>query len=63
MRSRLNRYDETHIGEILTGDGDWFSAKLIRLIADADVDNREALREAYPDHVAAYERWLAGDTR
>jgi hypothetical protein len=38
--------------------GDWFSANLIRLIAQADANNREALREAYPDHVAAYERWL-----
>ena len=52
-------YDFEHIPQILdnpTG-ATWFGAKLLRLIASADDRNRELLRKAYPEHVAAFEDW------
>jgi len=60
-RSEISEFDKAHVGDILAGHGDWFSAKLLRLIAESDHDNREALREAYPGHVAAYEAWHNGE--
>jgi hypothetical protein len=59
-RSSPSEYDKAHVEDIIRGDGDWFGAKLIRLIRDADADNRETLREAYPEHVQAFEEWYAG---
>ncbi len=38
--------------------GTWFTSHLLRLIAKADTENRERIRLGFPDHVAAYERWL-----
>lgn len=55
-----SEYDRAHVGEILGGRGDWFGAKLLRLIAKADSDNRERLRLAFPEHVNLYESWLNG---
>ena len=54
----LSDFDRQHIEEIMSkGLGTWFSAELIRLIAKADTQNRERIRQAFPDHVAAYEDW------
>lgn len=35
------------------GDGDWFTAMLLRLIAKADGDNREKLARGFPVEVEA----------
>ncbi len=40
------------------GTGTWFSSHLIRLIFKADGVNRELLRGPFPDHVAAYDRYM-----
>jgi hypothetical protein len=61
MTARISEYDRAHVGDILRGNGDWFSAHLLRLLAKADRDNREALRLVFPEHVAAYEAWLLGE--
>lgn len=53
----VDDYDLKRIPEILNGEGDWFSAQLIRLIGKADDGNRERLRIAFPDHVAAFDDW------
>lgn len=53
----LSQYDKDHIQEILLGEGDWFTARLLRLIAKADWENREKLREVYPEAVEAFEAW------
>lgn len=50
----LSQHDKEHIGEILAGYGDWFSADLIRLICKADGGNRGKLQSVYPEHVQAY---------
>lgn len=60
MAATLSNYDRYHIGDIVAGSGDWFSAVLLRLIAKADLENRELLRKVYPEHVQAYEEWHRG---
>lgn len=45
----------------MSGKGDWFTSHLLRLIAKADLVNREKIREGFPEEVAAYERWLASE--
>ena len=56
----MNSFDREHIGEIIQGHGDWFDAKLIRLIADAGTINRERLRTGFPEQVKAVEKWIYG---
>lgn len=51
-------FDVENIDHILGGMGDWFGAHLLRLIAKADLGNRDRLRMAFPFHVQAYERYL-----
>ena len=53
----INDYDRAHIEDIVAGHGDWFTAKLIRLIAKADPHNRNLLRMGFPEEVEAYEDW------
>ena len=53
-----SEYDKAHVRDILQGEGDWFGAMLLRLIAHADTENLELLRQIYPEHVDLYERWL-----
>lgn len=57
-------WDVGHIGDFITSGThyDHFSAHLFRLIRKADSHNRRRLRDAFPDHVAAYEAWERGDT-
>ena len=57
MTARLSDFDKQNLDRILGGYGDWFSAKLMRLIMKADKENRERLRLAFPDHVEAYEEY------
>lgn len=57
----MSQFDIDNVDAIIGGHGDWFSAKLIRLIAKADLGNRERLRMGFPEEVALYERWYNGD--
>lgn len=57
MTARVSDHDRENIDRIMGGYGDWFSARLIRLVAKADYQNRELLRQVFPDHVEAYEVW------
>jgi len=50
-------YDIEHFEDLLFGEGDWFHAKLARLIAKADSHNLERLREGFPEEVKDFERW------
>jgi hypothetical protein len=56
----LSPYDRAHIGDILAGDGTWFTAHLLRLCARADAANLARLRTAFPDVVDAYLAWREG---
>jgi hypothetical protein len=55
--------DSEAIGQILNGHGDWFSAKLFRLIAEADPENRTKLRLGFPEEVRAYELYHYGEAK
>ena len=57
----LSEYDRLNVGAILNGVGDWFNARLLRLIAKADARNLERLRQGFPEIVEAYELWVRGD--
>ena len=57
-------YDSTtdwpfEIDMAMSGKGDWFTSHLLRLISKADVFNRQRLRRAFPEAVAAWDRWQA----
>ena len=60
----ISDYDRAHIGNIIHGEGDWFTARLIRaldtLLPHADDMNVMRLRSAFPKEVAAYEEWYRG---
>ncbi len=47
----LSDYDKANVAQILSGHGDWFTAKLIRLIASADPLNRKKLFQVFPEVV------------
>ncbi len=53
----LSDYDREHIEDIIFGEGDWFTAKLIRLCVKADPRNLERIRKGFPEVVAAFEDW------
>lgn len=55
--SRISEYDRSAVEEIMSGEGDWMSAQIMRLIAKADPVTREQFRLGFPDHVALYEAW------
>ena len=49
----LSDYDKAHVGDILAGQGDWFSARLLRALNDllpyADEMNEYKLRSTWPE--------------
>lgn len=56
----ISDHDRKHMRDIVElGYGDWFTADLLRLMARAAPDHREALRRAFPEVFAAYEEWQA----
>lgn len=59
----MNISYELQYGQVaaaMSNQGTHFTAQLIRLIGKADSGNRARLQEAFPDEVAAYERWYVG---
>lgn len=53
----LSEFDREHMTDIIAGDGDWFTAHLLRLIHKADDENRALLRIVFPKEVEAHEHW------
>lgn len=53
----LTSHDLNRFGYIAQGEGDWFTAQLIRLIRKADRLNREKLRHGFPYEVYVVELW------
>lgn len=47
------------LAQFLGGSDTSFTGDLLRLIAKADVGNRARLRLAFPEHVSAWEAWMA----
>ncbi len=56
----MSQYDKDNLGDLLFGEGDWFTAKLLRLISKADSRNFEKLRLGFPEEVEALELWRKG---
>lgn len=56
----ISDFDKDNVANILAGEGDWFTAQLLRLIAKADLKNRELLRKGFPEEVAVFEAYLEG---
>lgn len=56
---KLSDYDRENIGNIIAGEGDWFTAQLIRLVVKADPLNRLFLALGFPEVVGAVEEWEA----
>lgn len=53
----MSDWDKEHLGEILSGYGDWFNARLLRLISKADRPEMEKLHQVFPRQVElVYER-------
>ena len=65
----IDAFIETRVQHVLdidipawqNGRGDWFTVKLLALIAKADTMNRERIRDAFPSEVEAFERWERSD--
>ncbi len=53
----ISEYDRAHIADLIAGDGDWFTAQLLRLIAKADNENLAKLRLGFPEEVQAFIDW------
>ena len=56
----LTDYDNDNIGPIIQGQGDWFTARLLRLIARADTSNKKKLAQVFPKEVAAVQTFQTG---
>lgn len=54
----MSKYDRKNVGSLLSGEGDWFTAHLFRLIAKADNSNRARLHIAFPDEVDLVSNYL-----
>ena len=53
----VSEWDKKNIDSIMSGEGDWFSAQLLRMCSKADRDTLEQIRSGFPDHVALWESW------
>jgi len=56
----MSDFDRAHIGDLVAGHGDWFTAQLLRLCAKADENNLAKLRLAFPEEVQAFINWQEG---
>lgn len=56
-------FDREHIKEIMRDNKgfDWFTARLLRLLVNTDLENREKIRSVFPDVVELYEQFKRGD--
>jgi hypothetical protein len=49
----MSEHDKQNLTAIINGEGDWFTARLIRVIIHADMSNRRRLALGFPDEVHA----------
>ncbi len=59
----MSEYDKKNINAIISGEGDWFTARLIRLIVHADMSNRRKLASVYPEEVYAVNVFNYGEEK
>lgn len=51
-------YDRESIGAILGGEGTWWSAVFMRLVAKSDPVHRARLARVFPEHVRLVEDYM-----
>ena len=56
----MTEYDKAHVEDLICGTGSWFTAKLFRLIANADESNRARLYKGFPKEVDTVCMFLNG---
>ena len=56
----ISEWDREHMDEIIGGEGDWFTAHLLRLMNKADAENRAILGILYPNEYMAFLEWKSG---
>jgi hypothetical protein len=59
--SVISEFDKKNVQRIMDGMGNWFTAKLLRLLAESDYSNREKFRLGFPEHVELFEKWERGE--
>ena len=59
----MSNHDKQNIGAIINGEGDWFTARLIRVIVHADLSNRRRLALGFPDEVHAVNVFNYGEDK
>lgn len=59
--AHITKWDEENIDAIMSGQGDWFSAQLLRMCGKADKATLEQIRAGFPDHVQLWEKWYYKD--
>lgn len=56
----MTEYDKANVGLILSGEGDWFTALLFRVIARADTVEKAKLFLGFPDEVNQVHEFQTG---
>lgn len=55
----ISDYDRANVADIMAGEGDWFTAQMLRLCQKADAENLARIRLGFPEIVALYEDWFS----
>ena len=53
LNTTMTKYDIESMADILGGHGEWFTAKLLRVISAADKNNKKKLYQGFPEEVDA----------
>jgi hypothetical protein len=56
----ISTYDIQNFDNIMAGMGDWFTARLLRLMAHADKSNLAKLGQVYPEEFVHFCKWKYG---
>lgn len=59
-KKQMTEHDKNSVDAILHGEGTWFTAKLFRLIAASDTENRARLFKGFPREVTFVHKHLTG---
>lgn len=58
--TKFDDFEKENLGRILRGFGDWYMAKLLRLISQSDWGDMEQMHKAYPAEVEAVYKYQTG---
>ncbi len=58
----MSDFDKENVGQILSGQGTWFTAKLMRLVCESDSQCKEKMWHGFPEVVDAVHQFQTGKT-